>query len=182
VAILDYALDARSPKQQVWQAIWRFCASGDFLRYVVFGGVAAVVNLVVAWLFYAAGDASHVPYWAATAIGGVAGLCTNFVLNYSLNFKFRRRSAIQQFQTFCVVAGFGIAITSGASTVLRSLLYPAFGHSIDFHFGMLRTDLIADLAAVGLTIFYSYPAHKILSFNVGLRARLRQLVVLMVEK
>jgi hypothetical protein len=39
----------------------------------------------------------------------------------------------------------------------------------------VRADLAAHVSAVGLTVLYSFPAHKCVSFNIGIRAQARQL-------
>lgn len=160
------------------RSIGRFWFTRELAVYVIFGGTAALVNLETGWLLY--GPATgRFPYWLATGIAAAAGLITNFGLNYLYNFKFRDRSALGQFITFAIVSGFGVVLTAGLATAFRAALYHFVGSELDLHLLVIRTDFAAHVAAVGALVLYSYPAHKTISFNVGLRARLRQLTILM---
>ncbi len=151
----------------------------DFLFFLVFGGLAAVTNLAVGALLYSVpAFARLLPYWLAVATGASAGLFVNFFLNYGFNFRFRGRSAVAQFKTFCVVAGVGIILTSLLSTTLVAL-FRELGLA-----GLLaQTPLpvsqgfLAHFTAVGLVTFYSFFAHKFFTFNVGIRRRLRSLLL-----
>ncbi|MEO8300435.1 MAG: GtrA family protein [Rhizomicrobium sp.] len=142
--------------------------------FLLFGGLAALTNLVVGWQLYGRGLFPAVPYWCATAIAATSGLLVNFGLNYLFNFKFRGRPALQQFMTFCMVALVGVAITSALSSGILSLLNSSFGPVL--HLGSLEvmSAFAAHFAAVGLTVLYSFPAHKCMSFNIGIRAQFQQ--------
>ncbi|MBV8776629.1 MAG: GtrA family protein [Alphaproteobacteria bacterium] len=146
----------------------------DLLVYLGFGGIAAGVNLLSGWLMYGAGS-QHIPYWLATGSAAATGLVTNFALNYWLNFRFAGRSALRQFITFVMVSGLGVVLTSLLATAIRALLIGLFGPELFLGVAAVSSDFAAHVAAVGLVVLYSYPAHKRISFNVGLRARLRQL-------
>jgi putative flippase GtrA len=143
--------------------------------FLLFGGLAALVNLLVGWQLYGTGLFPRLPYWCATAIAASAGLLVNFALNYAFNFKFRDRSALQQFSTFCVVSVLGIALTSAMSDAILSFIILYAGQT--FHIGAVavRSALAAHVCAVGLTVLYSFPAHKFVSFNMGIRAQFRHL-------
>ncbi len=148
----------------------------DFLFFLAFGGLAAMTNLAVGALLYGVpAFARLLPYWLAVAIGASAGLFVNFFLNYGFNFRFRGRSAVAQFKTFCVVAGVGIILTSLLSTMLVAL-FRALGLP-----GLLPLPVsegfLAHFTAVGLVTFYSFFAHKFFTFNVGIRGRLRTLLL-----
>ena len=101
----------------------------------------------------------------------------HFALNYSYNFTFRERPALHQLQTFCVIAGLGILLTSAVSAGLRALFDGPFGHAARLGGLTIRMDFAAHLTAIALVALYSFPAHKAISFNVGIRARLRELRV-----
>jgi len=150
--------------------------------FLVFGGLAALANLLVGWQLYGTGLFPMLPYWCATAIAGTCGLLVNFGLNYAFNFKFRDRSAFQQFSTFCVVSLVGVAITSALSASILSLLTAWAGPRFDLGGVTIRSDLAAHVCAVGLTVLYSFPAHKCMSFNVGIRAQARQLYAQLSER
>src|SRR5690348_15466967 len=104
--------------------------------FLLFGGLAALANLLVGWQLYGRGLFPALPYWCATALAATSGLLVNFGLNYAFNFKFRDRSVLQQFATFCVVALAGVAITSALSYGILSLLNASVGPV--FHLGSLQ--------------------------------------------
>jgi len=153
----------------------------DLAMYLAFGGVAAGVNLLTGWLLYGAGLAPFIPYWLATGCAAATGLVTNFALNHAFNFRFRERSAFDQFRTFCAISGVGVLLTSLAATLLRSGLQHFVGAELGLGGMAISPEFAAHVAAVGLVVLYSYPAHKAISFNVGLRARLRQLKTIMAD-
>src|SRR5207244_1960647 len=144
-------------------------------RFLAFGGTAALANLLAGWLLYGARLLPGMPYWGATATAAAIGLVVNFALNYSYNFTFRGRPAVHQFQTFCAIAGLGILLTSAISSGLRALIEGWSGPLLVLAGLPIRADFAAHFMAVGLVALYSFPAHKAISFNVGIRVRLRQL-------
>jgi putative flippase GtrA len=149
--------------------------TNQLAAFLLFGGLAALVNLLVGWQLYGTGQFPGLPYWCATALAATSGLLVNFGLNYAFNFKFRGRSAFQQFSTFCIVSLIGVAITSALAGAILSLLVLQVGQT--FHLGAVevRSALVAHAGAVGLTVLYSFPAHKWASFNMGIRAQVRHL-------
>jgi putative flippase GtrA len=147
--------------------------SRRFATFVVFGGLAALVNLIVGRTLYTVPHlAEVVPYWLAVGIGTSAGMVVNFALNYTLNFKYFERSVLAQFRTFVVVSIGGIVLTTavaqGAKWLLRGLGLDSFS------LGSFEIDagLSAHVLAIGIVMFYSFSAHSAFSFNVGLRQRL----------
>jgi len=150
--------------------------------FLLFGGLAALTNLLVGWQLYGRGLFPALPYWCATALAATSGLFVNFGLNYAFNFKFRGRSALQQFVTFAVVSLAGVAITSALSYGILSLLNALAGPV--FHLGSLQVKSVfaAHFTAVGLTVLYSYPAHKCMSFNVGIRAQFHNAYAQILER
>ena len=154
----------------------------EVAAFVVFGGLAALTNLVVGWQLYGRGLFPALPYWCATGLAATSGLLVNFALNYAFNFKFRGRSAVRQFSTFCIVALFGVVITSMLSSGILSLLYAWTGPVFDLAGFQIKSVFAAHFTAVGLTVLYSFPAHKCLSFNIGIRARLQHVYALISER
>lgn len=150
--------------------------------FLAFGGLAAVANLFVGWELYGEGRFPALPYWCATAIAAACGLLVNFGLNYSFNFKFRERSALRQFSTFCIVSLVGVAITSALSNTILALLIAWRGPVFHLANADVRSDLAAHICAVGLTVLYSFPAHRCVSFNIGIRAQARRLYAQLLEK
>jgi putative flippase GtrA len=157
----------------------RVYCTRELLFYLLFGGTAAFTSLFTGWVLY--GDALFpwLPYWCATAAAATVGLVVNFVLNYFFNFKFRERTALQQFWTFCTVSGLGIFLTSFLSELLFFLLRYYIGNKIHLDHTALSLKFVANFIAVGLVVVYSFPAHRSISFNVGIGTRLRQLGVLL---
>ena len=78
----------------------------------------------------------------------------------------------QQFWTFCLVSVVGIAITSALSDLTLGLLHALAGTSLELAGIGVPSVFAAHAVAVGVTVLYSFPAHKILSFNVGIRGQL----------
>ena len=172
------ASEASHPRHRIARAFGR-----DFLFFLLFGGLAALTNLVVGATLYSVPTFAHVvPYWLAVAIGASAGLFVNFTLNYRFNFRFRGRSALAQFKTFCVVAGVGIILTSLLSTTLVTLFHALGLVSLLAQSPLpVSTNFLAHFIAVGLVTFYSYFAHKFVTFNVGIRGRLRRIRLAVLE-
>jgi putative flippase GtrA len=150
--------------------------------FLVFGGLAALSNLLVGWQLYGKGLFPALPYWCATAMAAASGLLVNFGLNYAFNFKFRGRSALRQFTTFCVVALVGVAITSALSNGILLLLNTLAGPRIGLSGFAVESTFAAHFMAVGLTVLYSFPAHKLMSFNVGIRAQFQNVFAQISER
>jgi len=159
----------------IGRQLWRTYRTPDLFRFLAFGGTAALANLLAGWLLYGAQLVPGLPYWCATATAAAIGLVVNFALNYSYNFTFRERPALHQFQTFCAIAAVGILLTSAISAGLKAVFEDWLGPSLALAGLTIRADFAAHFMAVGLVALYSFPAHKAISFNVGIRARLRQL-------
>ena len=150
----------------------------QFAFFLLFGGSAALANLLVGWLLYGTGLSPALPYWSATGIAAAAGLVINFALNYAFNFRFRQRSALRQFATFCAVALVGVALTSALSDMVLALLAPAASGLRDGG-QPVALKFVAHVVAVALVAVYSFFGHKYLSFNIGIYARLNQLRLLL---
>jgi putative flippase GtrA len=145
----------------------------DLANYLVFGGIAAAANLMTGWLLYQQFPALALPYWLATSIAATCGLLVNFLLNHAY-FGFGERSALRQFGTFAIVSGIGIALTGALSQALLGPVHLILDHRLaGVH---MAPKFAAHVAAVGLVVLYSFPAHRFITFNVGLCARMRQLL------
>lgn len=152
----------------------------EFSRFLFFGAIAALTTLGTSWLLYGARLLPDLPYWCATGVGATAGLIVNFVLNYLFNFRYHQRSIAQQFVTFFLVAWFGVVLTSGISEMCLLLLSAIGIDKIGTGHLLFDKNLMANVTAVALVALYSFPAHKFISFNVGLNARMSQLRALTV--
>lgn len=150
--------------------------SRRFATFIVFGGLAALVNIGVGKTLYTVPAlASVVPYWLAVALGTACGMLVNFGLNYTFNFSFQGRSAGAQLRTFAVVSIGGVTLTSLIAYGLVGLASWVGLNSIHIAGIALQAGFLAHVAAVGLVTFYSFAAHSAFSFNVGLRTRLMRL-------
>lgn len=151
-----------------------------FATFLLFGGLAAVVNLLVGRALYTSpAVASLIPYWVAVAIGSASGLLVNFGLNYAFNFRYQGRSAGAQLRTFVVVALGGVGLMALlASALLRLAHWFGLDSGITVAEWHASTQFVAHVVATGLVTFYSFVAHSALSFNAGLRAFLVRLPVL----
>jgi putative flippase GtrA len=145
----------------------------DLVSYLAFGSLAAATNLTIGWLLYQEFPTLALPYWAATTIAAASGMLVNFLLNHSY-YGFSERSALRQFGTFLVVSGIGVALTGALS---QALLGPS-QLFLDQHLAGIHVlpKFAAHVTAVGLVVFYSFPAHRFITFNVGFCARMRQLL------
>ena len=158
----------------------RFFMTRRFATFLVFGGLAALVNLIVGRTLYATPSVAAVmPYWAAVVIGTASGMLVNFGLNYTLNFRYEGRSATAQLRTFVVVALGGMGLMALlAPALMRLAVWAGFDSGLTLGAWHASTPFLAHVAAIGLVTFYSFAAHSALSFNAGLRAFVMRLPVL----
>lgn len=165
-ASLLVALPARLPR------FVRFFMTRRFATFLVFGGAAAVVNLMVGRALYTMPVfADLMPYWFAIGVASAAGLLVNFGLNYAFNFGYRGRSAGAQLRTFVIVALGGVALTALIASGVRGLAgWLSLPPSLAIAHLSLSVDFLAHVFAVGVVMFYSFIGHSLLSFNAGLRA------------
>jgi len=154
-----------------------FFLTKRFARFLVFGGVAALVNLAVGEFLYSSPRVmALMPYSVAVAVGAASGMVVNFALNYVYNFRYLGRSPISQFRTFVVVATIGVGLTAlVADVVLWLAALSGAGSHLKVGPVEISMAFAAHVFAVGLVTFYSFAAHSAFSFNEGLRAGVRRL-------
>jgi putative flippase GtrA len=158
-------------------ALRRAPTTVQFVRFLIFGGLAAMVNLGVGALAYAKGPASALPYWLAVLFAASCGLLVNFILNHLWNFRFRLRSTMAQLRTFTVVAAIGTVLTVLLAAGGLRLLQALGIDRVPLPFSLtVSARFAAHFCSVGLVTFYSFFAHRYFSFNIGFRARMRQFV------
>lgn len=144
-------------------------------KFLLFGAISAGVTLATGLALYG-WPALGLPYWCATGIGATVGMLMNFYLNYSFNFRFRGRSALQQLRSFFLVSGLGVLLTSVLSEFNLCLIGFLSGNAVQIAAVSMKATVVANVLAVGMVAAYSFPAHKFVSFNVGLRRRLAQII------
>ena len=151
------------------QLLCLFC-SGEFLAFLVVGGISSVVNLACGYALY---SATPLPYTLCVFLGALAGLVVNFLLNYFFIFKYKGRNIFSQFQTFFVVALLGTVLTALLARLFLAGLRWGHVEALALYGYSLSAEFLAHALSVGVVTFYSYLAHKFLSFNVGFRKRLQ---------
>ena len=148
--------------------VLRIFFSKQFIYFLLFGGMAALTNLLVGWLLYQ-GDNAMLPYSLAVFIGASSGLLVNFGLNYAFNFGFRGRSMLGQFRTFFIVAAVGTLLTAMLARLFLAIMHWLGADGLTFGSQAVTDKLVAHVISVGVVTFYSFVAHKYLSFNLGIR-------------
>jgi putative flippase GtrA len=161
----------------------RFFLTRRFATFLVFGGLAALVNLLVGRTLYTLpAFTALLPYWGAVVIAAASGLLVNFSLNYAFNFRYEGRSAMAQLRTFTVVALGGVGLMALLASGLLSLAHWAgVEDGVTLGGWHASTRFLAHVAATGLVTFYSFAAHSAMSFNAGLRAFLVRLPALVLS-
>ncbi|MBO4313656.1 MAG: GtrA family protein [Desulfovibrio sp.] len=141
-----------------------FFADKQFLLFLLFGGTAAVVSFASGCILYAWAD---VPYSLAVFIGSAAAIFVNFFLNYAFNFHYHGRSMAAQFVTFAAVAVFGVFLTAFVAKTSLTVSLWALPEGL---FDMLTLEVACHIFSIGVVTFYSFFAHKYMSFNKGILA------------
>ncbi len=153
---------------------------GQFPRYLLFSGIAALTNFIVGLLLYdGAGWDGPVSYRVAVSLGFLAGMVVSYLLNRRFTFSQSGRRAHREVRTFFIVSLGGLLLTVVIATGLRSGPVPWFAEV--FVTGHLIAPVLADgeasahALAIGLVAFYSFASHKFLTFDQGITAALRRL-------
>ncbi len=140
----------------------------QFLRFLLFGGIATLVSFSGGFVLYAF---CEVAYGQAVFIGSAAAIFVNFFLNCIFNFHYHGRPLVAQFVTFATVAGIGTVLTTLLAKGLLCMglwLFPSRA--------LLDVEVVCHVLAIGIVTFYSFFAHKYLSFNAGILAPLKKLI------
>lgn len=120
-----------------------------FLLYIVFAGIATIVDFAVLTLLV---EAFGVHYLSSAAVSYLCGMITNFSLNKVFNFKNKSKQVIGQFGLFVFVALVGL--------VLNQLILYLLVESLNAHY------LAAKVVSVAIVMFWSFIGHKKLTFSV----------------
>ncbi len=135
-----------------------------FSSFVIMGGIAALVNLVVFYLAiyhipYPAGISILIPNIIASALAAEISIMTNFALNDSFTFRYlpgRSRSWWARCARF--------QVTSIGGTILTFLI--EFG----FHAIAHIPAIIAQAVAIILVLFYNFSVHHIFTYRHVVKA------------
>jgi len=124
----------------------------QFIRFVVTGGIAAVVNLVSRYFL---NFAMSFPY--AVAVAYLFGMTTAYVLGRKYVFDRSGRSVADEFWRFTLVNVVAALQVWVISVALGEYVFPAVGFE-RFHLE------VAHLIGVAVPIFTSYIGHRHFSF------------------
>ena len=95
------------------------------MRFVLFSGTAAVVNLAAGYLLYEIlGYSAGFLYGMSVAIAFLAGMFVSFLLNRRFTFELAGRRVRDEMRTFLFVSIGGLLLTVGLSTLFRDQLLP----------------------------------------------------------
>lgn len=128
-------------------------ASRGFLRFLLAGGFAALVNVLSRMLY-----SEVVPYAAAVIAAYVTGMETAYLLNRLLVFGPGDRGMTGEIAAFVAVNLLAVAQTLVISLALAYYVLPAVG--------MVRhAETIAHVAGVIVPVFTSFVGHKYWTFR-----------------
>jgi len=125
--------------------------SSEFARFVLVGGLAALVNLAVRWAAQLV-----MPFEAAIVVGYAAGMAVAFVLNRRFVFA-ASGSRRRQLWRFVLVNVLGLAQVWLVSVALARAVLPWLGWR-------WHADTVAHAIGVASPVVTSYLAHKHFSF------------------
>lgn len=153
----------------------------QFLRYLIFSGLAAVTNFGVGVLLYdVAGWDGPVSYKSAVTIGFLAGMAVSYLLNRAFTFSRSGRRTHQEIRTFIIVSMGGLLLTvviaAGLRTAVMPLLAAAAADVPILGPVLANGEASGHFVAIGLVAFYSFACHKFFTFNKGITAVLRRLL------
>jgi len=127
----------------------------EFLLFLITGGVAALVNVVIR-----VGFSQLLRFELAVLLAYGVGMLTAYVLARKFVFLQSRTSVRRSFAAFALVNLFAVLQTWLVSVGLRNWLLPLLGIVV------LR-DLIAHSIGVAVPVLSSYFGHKHISFRQG---------------
>ena len=155
----------------------RLSLAGQFLRYLLCAGLAALVNFLAGSLFVDRfGFTSLWEFPVAVAAAYALGMLVNFALNRKYTFASDRRG-VDQARTFVVVALSGLALTTCVASLTRAALTLLLGGAFVVLPAPLGTpETLSRLFAIALASVYSFTAHRHLTFNCGIRSPLLRLM------
>lgn len=126
--------------------------SSQFVRFLLTGGLAALVNIGARYLL-----SSAMIFEAAVVLAYVIGMVTAYCLSRLLVFQKSGRSVASEFKRFVIVNLFALSLVWLVSVGLARLLFPAIG--LTWH-----SDDIAHLIGVLAPAVTSYLGHRYYTF------------------
>lgn len=127
--------------------------TGEFLKFLATGGVAALVNLASRY-----GLNRMMSFEAAVVIAYLIGMTTAYILARLFVFQASGRSVASEFRRFTLVNVVALAMVWLISVGLARLLFPAVGFT-------WHADDIAHLVGVLAPAITSYFGHRLYTFG-----------------
>jgi putative flippase GtrA len=127
--------------------------SGQFLRFLSTGGVAAIVNLLSRYELN-----KIMSFEAAVALAYLIGMLTAYVLARRFVFQASGRSVASELKRFTIVNVFSLAFVWSISIGLANYLFPAIGF-------VWHADDIAHFIGVAAPAAASYFGHRAYTFS-----------------
>jgi putative flippase GtrA len=126
---------------------------GEFGRFLLTGGVAAGVNVVVRWLL------SHaMVYEIAVVVAYLVGMTTAYLLSRAFVFARSGRTVVDEAVRFALVNVVALVQVWVVSVGLARLVFPAIGFA-------WHAEDIAHLIGVAIPAVTSYFGHRHFSFS-----------------
>jgi putative flippase GtrA len=129
--------------------------SGHFVRFLLTGGFAALVNVASR---YALNE--YMTFEAAVAVAYLFGVVTAYLLARIFVFESSGRAVATEFRRFVLVNALSLALVWGISVGLAVYLFPTLGFR-------WHADTIAHFIGVASPAVVSYYAHKHYTFRVA---------------
>jgi putative flippase GtrA len=132
----------------------------EFLRFLVSGGIAALVNFLSAWCYRRLLKGTLLYFEISVALGYSVGTVISFVLNKFLTFRATTGRTWAQFLRFLLVAAASIGITM---VVARLVLWGI----LLFQDGMADRQLVESIAhvvTIGVMTVFNYFVIKYVAF------------------
>lgn len=126
--------------------------TGEFLRFLVTSGIAAMVNLAARYLLNRA-----MPFEVAVAVAYLIGMAVAYGLARAFVFRASGRSVASEFRRFAIVNLVALAIVWLVSVSLARLLFPAIGFA-------WHPDDVAHVIGVLSPAITSYLGHRFYTF------------------
>jgi len=129
--------------------IYKVFLSKYFFRYLLFGGLATIVDWFV---YYVSVYSFNFHYALSVTFSFMLGSITNFSLNKYFNFRNKYKKLHNQFFVYLIIAFIGLLFTIFLLWVFIDLL--------------LVDKFLARVIATAVILVYNFLGHKYVTFNI----------------